>query len=1269
MKTRIIVFGVLISIFIIFNGYAQFEGGSGTKSDPYRISTLEQLQKINNYLDKHFIQTVDIDASATISWNDSLGFDPLGDALIKFTGSYDGNHKKISNLTINRPLEDYVGLFGFIQNTETGNFSVRDLSLESITISGTNYVGGLSGKSESYRITNCSTSGILNSNGNYVGGLIGQATSIVISLSKSSVKVYGNSFVGGLIGHYKGLLYDSHSLGDVTGISNVGGLFGANIVGHTGTRGSIYNVYSTGNVTAINRAGGLAGILRGEVNNLYATGLVNGTDEVGGLSGFNDARVRDSYATGDVTGEVNVGGLAGLNDGSFTFSYSSGNVTGNENIGGLIGENNGHIQEVRRMGLVNDVANDTPTKRIGGVVGLNRGGIAGAVSYANLRGDSLIGGISGYNSGSIERTMSYGDINGISLTGGITGYNSGSIRRSTSLGNINVEDSYSGGVTGTNYGHISNSSAKGIVSGSSQVGGLSGTNLNEGSIRNSFSSVSTIGNTDAGGFVGLNGATITTSYWDSQNSSLSKGVGRGSENGLTSLITEQMVGDSAQFYMESLIFPGEEDNDFNVAYWGLKKSDYPVQLWSVSYFYIEEAQTNSPITSGEALVVNFKIRNFGGIDTTQTVTLLNQNKSVVATSSDIFIEGGDWGGRWAESVISLISSPEQDGDFIYYLATKADTMSLSITLLSKPGNVALLTPAMNDTNIDLKPNFTWRSAALSDSYDLQISLTPTFGDTLINRLNLTDTTFTATLDYLTTYNWRVRGKSEIGNGEWSDTHSFTTIIEKPEVVFLSSPQNEATEVPISSTLSWNHSERAETYNVQISESADFSTLVKDTTNVTLTTFNVASLKYNTFYYWRVKALNAGGESEWSDSFSFFTAYALATPITIAPTQNSSEETQPVRFEWNPVENAIDYTLEVSSDSLFAVKLDLSNTDAASETATKSKSKNWTISQIVNTLEFESRYYWRLRAENQEGISDWTKTNTFTTQKAPIEGKVALDLPINNTVDLSFPISLSWNSFAGANIYDVQLSKSASFDTTIIASGISEEVYMPETTLDTTSYFWRVRASVDDQLTAWSEVWTFKTELRVPEIPFWEPYDGGDNVSKLPLLSWNQSTRAETYHLQLSSNSEFSSLIVDETDIDTTNYQLNDELESNTLYYWHIRAGNQSGFSEWSETLSFKTEITTSNELTNNPIKFTLEQNYPNPFNPTTQISYGIPQASEVELSVFNMLGQKIITLVDSKQSAGWHTTTFDASGLPSGFYIYRIQTGNFVSTKKLMLIK
>jgi len=83
----------------------------------------------------------------------------------------------------------------------------------------------------------------------------------------------------------------------------------------------------------------------------------------------------------------------------------------------------------------------------------------------------------------------------------------------------------------------------------------------------------------------------------------------------------------------------------------------------------------------------------------------------------------------------------------------------------------------------------------------------------------------------------------------------------------------------------------------------------------------------------------------------------------------------------------------------------------------------------------------------------------------------------------------------------------------------------------------------------------------------------------------------------------------------------------------------------------------------------LEQNYPNPFNPTTTIRYALPQRSHVTLTVFNVLGQQVATLVNESQDAGYHDVRFDANGLASGVYFYRIVAGEQVATKRLLLIR
>lgn len=88
-----------------------------------------------------------------------------------------------------------------------------------------------------------------------------------------------------------------------------------------------------------------------------------------------------------------------------------------------------------------------------------------------------------------------------------------------------------------------------------------------------------------------------------------------------------------------------------------------------------------------------------------------------------------------------------------------------------------------------------------------------------------------------------------------------------------------------------------------------------------------------------------------------------------------------------------------------------------------------------------------------------------------------------------------------------------------------------------------------------------------------------------------------------------------------------------------------------------------------PDKFILKQNYPNPFNPTTQIRYSIPEATEVSLEVFDLLGKKVATLVNEEKQPGTYTVNFDASNLASGIYLYRLRAGSYVSTRKLILAK
>lgn len=106
---------------------------------------------------------------------------------------------------------------------------------------------------------------------------------------------------------------------------------------------------------------------------------------------------------------------------------------------------------------------------------------------------------------------------------------------------------------------------------------------------------------------------------------------------------------------------------------------------------------------------------------------------------------------------------------------------------------------------------------------------------------------------------------------------------------------------------------------------------------------------------------------------------------------------------------------------------------------------------------------------------------------------------------------------------------------------------------------------------------------------------------------------------------------------------------------------------WTRRLPEMTSASTTANVF--PSSFSLDQNFPNPFNPSTTIGYGLPERSQVTLTVFNTLGQSVSTLVNGDLEAGYHEVTFDGKNLSSGLYFYRIQAGSFVETRRLLLIR
>ncbi len=528
------------------------------------------LQGINGNLNANYVLGSNIDASATAGWNAGAGFVPITGYVtvpdtgpmcppmcnpqtqtLPFAGTFDGLGHTISNLTINRPTESNIGLFGSIQL----GAAVRNLGLISGSIRGASQVGALAGDNK---------------------GTIGN--------SYATANINGRSSVGGLVGRNGGAISSSHATGDINDviyvddvgvISSIGGLVGFN-------NAVIDNSYSTGNVNGTNYMGGLVGSneTTGMVSNSYATGNVVGDYSYrgnywnGGLVGFNTAQISTSYASGSVIDNIYNGGLVGLSAGGGTVTNSYWNSTANTRG---IGENNNSVTATGLSAIQMQTASNfagfnftsTPGAAgnnwvmMDGNGSLNNAGGAGATrpmlasEYSttinnahqlqlmamNLAASYTLGqNINATATGTANDVWTSGTfipvsnlikpftgtfnglnhtIDGLTINQPSTSYTGlfGITAAGSSISNVGLiggsvtatKASYIGSLVGRNSGAISNSFTTMSVSGESYVGGLVGYMLG-GTINNSYAGGTVTGATRAAGLVGRNEGAISNSY-------------------------------------------------------------------------------------------------------------------------------------------------------------------------------------------------------------------------------------------------------------------------------------------------------------------------------------------------------------------------------------------------------------------------------------------------------------------------------------------------------------------------------------------------------------------------------------------------------------------------------------------------------------------------------------------------------------------------------------------------------------------------------------
>ena len=444
------------------------------------------------------------------------------------------------------------------------------------------------------------------------------------------------------------------------------------------------------------------------------------------------------------------------------------------------------------------------------------------------------------------------------------------------------------------------------------------------------------------------------------------------------------------------------------------------------------------------------------------------------------------------------------------------------------------------------------------------------------------------LDPASTYFWRVRAKYPTLS-PWSPVRQFYTVLGNgtPKLI---APVQSGVNVPLNPLFQWETIDGAEKYEIIVANSTAFTNPVISLVGNNALIGNVwqcdITLGYNTTYYWKIRGISSTSFSFWSGIGVFKTIPPLAAPVQplagkkvtlVSPPDKEIEVgLQPV-FEWSPVAAADRYELLVSSN------LSFTNAEIAKIGL---NSVNGTIWQSDIQLEPGKKYFWRVRGSDGKDFTAWSDVYSFTT----ILPKIKLPIPLNvepvypKTGAEGIPVVpvFQWKVADGAEKYEVIAADNNLLKNPVIDKTgkniVTGEVWQSDVTLAfNTTYYWRVRAVADGDVSVWSEINAFRTEFPplsvVPTLELENPAPGAEGVSVTPIFQWKPVNGADRYELLVSNQSDFTSPVVLKTGGDSltiTAWRCDKPLADNTTYYWKVRAVGSSNLSVWSGIAAFRT---------------------------------------------------------------------------------------------------
>ena len=282
----------------------------------------------------------------------------------------------------------------------------------------------------------------------------------------------------------------------------------------------------------------------------------------------------------------------------------------------------------------------------------------------------------------------------------------------------------------------------------------------------------------------------------------------------------------------------------------------------------------------------------------------------------------------------------------------------------------------------------------------------------------------------------------------------------------------------------------------------------------------------------------------------------------------------------------------------------------------------------------------------------------------------LKVPKNGAISVKVNPTLNWYEVANATNYGIQLAKDSLFNNVIVDDQNLSVTSKSITGLShNMKYFWRVKTYNSGVESDWSDVWEFRTIVKIPDKLVLEFPTNNSVISSdsIEFVWYKSSTVVDNYWFEYSTDSLFSNSTVDSMLTDTTKDLIN--ITSNNKYWWRVKAHNAAGWGEFCDPSTFSVIITGLSDEKTLPDHYELSQNYPNPFNPSTTINFAISKASHVELFIYNLLGEKVTEIVNEYLNPGNYTRNINLQNLSSGIYIYKLRSEDFMQIKKMILLK